>query len=65
MIELFTVREVATLLKVSKSKVYELIQTRTRSGDIRANPLPHFRIGESLRFNKVDFESWLERIAKQ
>jgi predicted DNA-binding transcriptional regulator AlpA len=62
MTELLTVREVAALLKVSKSKVYELIQTRTRSGDIRVNPLPHFRIGESVRFNREAVEQWLERL---
>ena len=62
MIDLLTVREVAALLKVSKSKVYELLQERTRSGDLRANPLPHFRIGESVRFKRDAVEEWLEKL---
>jgi predicted DNA-binding transcriptional regulator AlpA len=63
--EILTVAEVAAMLRISKSKVYELTQERTRSGDLRANPLPHFRIGESVRFNKQAVESWLEKLARK
>ena len=45
MTELLTPDEVAALLKVKRSKVYELSTERTRSGDIRTNPLPSVAFG--------------------
>ncbi len=38
--DILTVEEVATLLRLSKSQVYELTKPRTRSGDVRENPIP-------------------------
>lgn len=58
-----TVDEVAAMLKISKSSVYELTNERTRSGDIREHPLPVLRIGSSLRFRKSDVEAWIEKLA--
>ena len=45
--ELLTVGDVATLLKVSKSWVYE--HTRSR-GMPRSEQLPHIKIGKYVRF---------------
>jgi excisionase family DNA binding protein len=63
MLEILTVDEVSTLLKISKSKVYELTNERTRSGEIRTNPLPVVRIGSSVRFRRSDVEAWIEKLA--
>jgi predicted DNA-binding transcriptional regulator AlpA len=63
MIDLLTTDEVAALLRVSKRHIYELTQDRTRSGDLRENPLPCIRLGASVRFRKSDVEAWIERLA--
>lgn len=54
--ELLTVDEVAALLKVSKSWVYE--HTRTRKGAC-ADCLPHIRIGKYLRFDERDLQAYM------
>lgn len=59
MSEILNADELATILKISKSKVYELTKPRTRSGDVRKHPLPSLRIGTSVRFQKCEVESWL------
>lgn len=61
--EILTVEEVASLLRVSKRHVFELAQPRTRSGDIRENPLPCIRLGKSVRFSKSAVEQWLNTIS--
>jgi len=62
-VEILTADEVAALLKVSKRHVYELAKQRTKSGDVRVNPLPCVRLGKSIRFNKAAVEEWLERLS--
>jgi len=52
---LLTVEEVAELLKVPVSWVYE----RTRLRGI--NRLPGFRLGKYWRFSEADVFAWLER----
>jgi excisionase family DNA binding protein len=52
---LLTVEEVAELLKVPVSWVYE----RTRLRGI--NRLPGFRLGKYWRFSEADVFDWLER----
>lgn len=52
---LFTVEEVAELLRVPTSWVYE--RTRRRAGD----RIPGFRLGKYWRFRKVDVLAWIER----
>jgi excisionase family DNA binding protein len=52
---LLTVEEVATLLRVPVSWVYE----RTR--DRAANRIPGFRLGKYWRFRETDVIAWLER----
>jgi predicted DNA-binding transcriptional regulator AlpA len=63
--EILTVGEIATILRISKSQVYELTHPRTRSGDVRENPLPVVRIGTAVRFIRKDVEEWVERLKKQ
>ena len=60
--EILTVDEVAAWLKISKRHIYELTKQRTRSGDVRENPLPCAKLGKSIRFNKAAVEEWIERL---
>jgi hypothetical protein len=43
--------------------VYEMTKTRTRSGAMRDNPLPVFKINGNVRFRKSDIEDWIEKLA--
>ncbi len=54
--DLLTPGEVAQLLKVPISWVYE--RTRRRGID----RLPHFKLGKYLRFSEREIVAWLERI---
>ena len=54
--DLLTVAEVARLLRVPISWVYE--RTRRRGLD----RLPHFKLGKYLRFSERDIFTWLEKI---
>jgi predicted DNA-binding transcriptional regulator AlpA len=63
--EILTVAELAALLKISKSQVYELTKDHTRAGEVRCNRLPTLRIGSSVRFRKVDVDSWLAKVAEE
>ena len=53
--ELLTVEEVADMLKVPPSWVYE--RTRRRGVD----RIPGFRLGKYWRFRETDVLAWLER----
>jgi excisionase family DNA binding protein len=48
--EMYTVQEVARMLRVSRNFVYGLIQK---------NALPAIRVGRQLRVPKRDFEHWI------
>ncbi len=61
--QILTANEVASLLRISKRHVFELAQPRTRSGDVRENPLPCLRLGKSVRFSKEAVEAWIERLS--
>jgi len=61
--EIFTVADLAAMLKMSKSQVYEMTRARTRSGSMRENPLPVLRINSNIRFRKSDIEEWIEKLA--
>ena len=63
--EILTVKEVAVMLRLSVSQVYELTKPRTRSGDKREHPLPVLRIGTAVRFIRKDVEEWVERMARK
>jgi excisionase family DNA binding protein len=56
--ELLTVADVAALLKVSKSWVYE--HTRAR-GTPRSDRLPHIKLGKYVRFDPQLVRAFLER----
>lgn len=60
--EILTVKEVASMLRVSIWHVYELTQPRTKAGDIRANPLPCIRLGKAVRFSKAAVEEWIKTL---
>jgi putative molybdopterin biosynthesis protein len=48
---IYTIPEVARYLKLSKSKVYYLVQRGT---------IPHIRIGKNVRITERDLQTWLE-----
>jgi len=56
--ELLTVADVAALLKVSRSWVYE--HTRSR-GIPRSERLPHIKIGKYVRFDPRAVRAFIER----
>src|SRR4030095_7752573 len=56
--ELLTVADVAALLRVSKSWVYE--HTRARATP-RSDQLPHIKIGKYVRFDPQLVRAFLER----
>jgi excisionase family DNA binding protein len=47
----YTIPEVARHLKLSKSKVYYLVQQRK---------IPHVRIGRNVRIKESDLRAWVE-----
>lgn len=49
--QVYTVPEVARLLKLSKSNLYKLVQSEQ---------IPHIRIGKSIRIRHSDLEAWLD-----
>ena len=48
---IYTIPEVARYLKLSRSKVYYLVQR---------GQLPHVRIGKNVRITERDLKTWLE-----
>ena len=55
--ELLTVDDVAAVLKVSKSWVYE----HTRSGRSRVDQLPHIKLGKYVRFEARAVRIFLDK----
>jgi len=55
--QILTPEEVASLLRVSESWVYEKSRRRCR------DPLPCFRIGRYIRFSRAAVMNWLESTA--
>jgi excisionase family DNA binding protein len=64
MTEILTVEELATMLKMSKTQIYEMTRTRTRNGNMREHPLPVLKINGNVRFRKSDIEDWLEKLLR-
>ena len=60
--EILTVAELAAMLKMSKTQVYEMTRVRTRSGAMRQHPIPAMKINGNIRFRKGDIEAWLEKL---
>jgi excisionase family DNA binding protein len=50
--EVFTVKEVATLLKVGDKTVYSMAQT---------GKLPAFKVRGQWRFSRKDIDAWIEQ----
>ena len=50
--EILTIPEVARYLKMSKSKVYYLIQRKE---------IPHIKIGRNVRIKNAELVKWLEK----
>ena len=46
-----TVQEVAKLLRMSRQTIYNLI---------REGAIPHFRIGNKVRFNRADLDALMQ-----
>lgn len=53
--EILTVAEVAGLLKVPQSSIYEWTRFRTH----QRVPLPHRKVGKYLRFLRSEVDAWL------
>lgn len=60
--DILTADELAALLKMSKSQIYEMTKTRTRTGSMREHPLPMLKINGSVRFRRSDIEEWVEKL---
>lgn len=48
-----TVEEVAKLLRVSRQTIYNMI---------RAGKIPHFRVGNKVRFSRADIEAMMKPV---
>lgn len=53
--EILTVAEVAALLKVPASSIYEWCRFRST----QRTPIPHRKVGKYLRFLRSEVEAWL------
>lgn len=51
--ETLTVPEVAKMLRMSRQTIYNMI---------RAGKLPHFRVGNKVRFNRSDIEALMKPV---
>jgi predicted DNA-binding transcriptional regulator AlpA len=61
--EILTVEELATLLKMSKKQIYTMCEVRTRTtGAMREHPLPSLKINGNLRFRRAAIEEWLLKL---
>jgi excisionase family DNA binding protein len=62
--DILTVAELAVMLKMNKHQIYEMTKKHTRSGSMRDNPIPAFKINGNLRFRKEDIDAWIEKLVK-
>jgi excisionase family DNA binding protein len=49
---IYTVPEVAEYLKISKAKIYYLVQREE---------IPHVRIGRNVRIRETDLKKWIDK----
>ena len=64
MSEFLTTDEVAKILKVSNSYLAKLrfdSYNKGKDGNLRADFLPFFKAGKSVRYKKGDVLAWIER----
>jgi predicted DNA-binding transcriptional regulator AlpA len=64
MSDILTATELAAMLKMSKGQIYEMTKERTRTGSMKAHPLPVLKINGNLRFRKSDVDAWLGRLGE-
>ncbi len=53
---ILTIPEVARYLKISKSKIYNLVSKKE---------IPHLKIGRNVRIRQTDLQMWMEKQTKQ
>jgi putative molybdopterin biosynthesis protein len=53
--KIYTVPEIAQYLKMSKSKVYDLVKKKK---------IPFIKIGRNVRIRQSDFDEWLEEMTQ-
>jgi len=49
--KVFTIPEVAAYLKVSRSKIYDLVSRKE---------IPHVKVGRNVRIRESDLQRWVE-----
>jgi predicted DNA-binding transcriptional regulator AlpA len=57
-----TADQLATMLQMNRSQIFELTKERTRHGLMREHPIPAKKIGGSLRFLRGDIVDWLQKL---
>lgn len=53
---ILTIPEVARYLKMSKSKIYDLVSKKE---------IPHLKIGRNVRIRQMDLQIWMEKQTSQ
>jgi excisionase family DNA binding protein len=53
---ILTIPEVALYLKISKSKIYNLVSRKE---------IPHLKIGRNVRIRQTDLQRWIEKQTNQ
>jgi excisionase family DNA binding protein len=53
---ILTIPEVAGYLKMSKSKIYDLVSKKE---------IPHIKIGRNVRIRQTDLQMWIEKQTNQ
>jgi predicted DNA-binding transcriptional regulator AlpA len=62
--EILTVDELASLLKMSKKQIYTMTEKRTRNGVMKDHPLPVLKINGNLRFLRSSVDQWLAKLVE-
>jgi len=53
--KIYTVKEVAAILQISTSKVYDMATK---------NKIPNMRIGRNVRFRESELANWIDQLAE-
>ncbi len=54
--KIYTVRELAAYLKISKAQIYSMVSR---------NEIPHLKIGRVIRIRQKDLDQWMEERVRQ
>jgi|SRR6516164_9054498 excisionase family DNA binding protein len=57
--EILTPAQLGDWLQLSESTIHELCRTRAQE---RRNPMPFFKVGRAVRFNKTEVVKWLTNL---